>query len=109
MTMRLTAAALLAVIALTTPLAAQSPTNSPLARREDLEAILARSGKQKLNDRDRKMIESRLQDGDFQNGDRLVIRVRGDSSIADTFAVRVGQILTLPDMPPLELKGVLRS
>jgi hypothetical protein len=90
-------------------LAAQSPTNSPLATRDELEAILARSGKAKLSDKDRTMVESRLRDGDFQNGDRLIVRIRGDSALSDTFAVRVGQVVTLPDMPPLELKGVLRS
>jgi hypothetical protein len=105
---------LLAVLALSLvldagTLAAQSPTNSPLATRDDLEAILARSGKAKLSDKDRSLIENRLKEGDFQNGDRLIVRVRGDSSLSDTFAVRVGQIVNLPDMPPLELRGVLRS
>lgn len=113
MTLRLAAlvAAILLVSSTVGPkhLAAQSPTNSPLASREDLEAIVARSGKTKLSDRDRKLVEARLQDGDFQNGDRLFIRVRGDSSLSDTFAVRVGQVLPLPDMPPLEMRGVLRS
>lgn len=100
---------LLSSMGASTSLKAQSPTNSPLASRQDLEAIVARSGKAKLSDRDRKLVESRLKDGDFQNGDRLFIRVRGDSSLSDTFAVRQGQVLPLPDMPALDLKGVLRS
>lgn len=102
---------LLAVMLTALPgsLDAQSPTNSPLATREDLQAILARTGKAKLSESNRKLVEARLREGDFQNGDRIYVRVRGDSSLADTFAVRVGQILNLPDMPPLELRGVLRS
>lgn len=103
----LVAASLLAAVA--QPMAAQSPSNNPLATREDLESILARGGKQKLNDRDRRLIEARLRDGDFKNGDRLLVRLMGDSSIADTFAIRTDRTLILPDMPPLDMKGVLRS
>ncbi len=110
--MRLRLAAWMAAILLLSvaaPAVAQSPANNPLATREDLEAVLGRCGKQKLNDRDRQLIETRLRDGDFKNGDRLLVRVRGDSSIADTFAVRTDLTLRLPDMPPLDMKGVLRS
>jgi protein involved in polysaccharide export with SLBB domain len=111
--MNLRLAGVLAVVlstgALSGSLEAQSPTNSPLATREELEAILARSGKAKVSESNRKLVEARLRDGDFQNGDRIYVRVRSDSSLSDTFAVRVGQILNLPDMPPLELRGVLRS
>ncbi|HWA17139.1 MAG TPA: polysaccharide biosynthesis/export family protein [Gemmatimonadales bacterium] len=108
--MRVMLAALVAATLLSGSSAmAQSPANHPLATREDLEAILARSGKQKLGDRDRQFIEARLRDGDFKNGDRLLVRLRGDSAIADTFAIRTDRTLTLPDMPPLDMKGVLRS
>jgi hypothetical protein len=110
--MRLRLAALVAATVLIggpSSLIAQSPANSPLATREDLEALLASKGKNKLNDRSRALLETRLREGDFQNGDRLLIQVRGDSTVADTFAVRVGQVLNLPNMPPLEMKGVLRS
>lgn len=106
---RLIAVLALSLAANAGTLAAQSPTNSPLATRDELEAIVARTGKAKLSDKDRNLIETRLKEGDFQNGDRLYIRVRGDSGLSDTFAVRVGQIVNLPDMPPLELRGVLRS
>jgi protein involved in polysaccharide export with SLBB domain len=103
----LVAATLLAGMA--QPLQAQSPGNNPLATRDDLEAILARSGKRKVSDRDRQLIDARLREGDFKNGDRLLVRVLGDSSVADTFAVRTDRTLHLPDMPPLDMSGILRS
>jgi hypothetical protein len=55
------------------------------------------------------MLRERLRDGDFQVGDRVVVGVRGDSALTDTFVVRAGQMLELPNIPPISLKGVLRS
>lgn len=95
-------------------LAAQvrAPVNRALATREDLKSALAggQSGKgQKLSDRDRSILRERLERGDFNPGDRLVIRVKGEQALSDTFTVKEGQILALPDMAPLALHGVLRS
>jgi SLBB domain/Polysaccharide biosynthesis/export protein len=89
----------------------QEDANRALATRQSLQALLASgtSGSNKLSDRERKIIEERLVTGDFQIGDRLIIRVLGDSAFRDTLAVRAGQEVALPNMPPLRLAGLLRS
>lgn len=104
--------AALAALLLSSNLAAQirAPLNRALATREDLEAALAGGkGGPKLSDRDRQMLRRRLDEGDFERGDRLVLRVKGQEVLSDTFTVREGQVLSLPDMAPLSLHGVLRS
>jgi hypothetical protein len=90
---------------------AQADPNRALATRQSLQSLLAGGpdGSKKLTDRERKNIEERLATGDFQLGDRLIIRVVGDSAFRDTLAVRTGQEVQLPNMPPLKLAGVLRS
>jgi polysaccharide export outer membrane protein len=86
---------------------AQGLVNRALASREDLEALLAPG--QRLSSRERQVIEHRLRDGDFQPGDRVSVSVRGEQALTDTFTVRAGRLLELPDMAPLPLQGVLRS
>ena len=54
-------------------------------------------------------IRARLRDGDFRVGDRLIISVREEPALSDTFTVRDGFLLKLPDIPAIPLKGVLRS
>ncbi len=54
-------------------------------------------------------IRARLQDGDFRVGDRIVLYVRGDTSLTNTFPVREGVVLKLPNLPDIPLTGVLRS
>lgn len=56
-----------------------------------------------------RLIEARLRDGDFQVGDRILLRVVEDTSLTDTFPVRAGRMLELPLMPEIPLAGVLRS
>ena len=90
----------------------QLPVNRALATREDLEGALAAASQgsgPRLSAQDRQRLERRLQEGDFRAGDRLVVTVQGEKSLSDTFTVRAGQILALPDMAPLSLSGVLRS
>ena len=55
------------------------------------------------------LLRARLRDGDFHAGDRIVLRVRADSAMTDTFVVRAGGMLELPALPPIPLHGVLRS
>jgi protein involved in polysaccharide export with SLBB domain len=88
----------------------QEPVNRALATRGELEGSLA-AGAQgpRISARDRQAIEHRLQEGDFQVGDRLVVKVQGEQALTDTFTVRAGQVMALPDMAPLPLHGVLRS
>ena len=79
----------------------------PLATREELETALRSAGASESAVR----IKSRLTDGDFRRGDRIVLMVQGEPALTDTFVVGTGAELMLP--PPttgtLSLKGVLRS
>ena len=54
-------------------------------------------------------IRARLRDGDFDVGDRILLAVRGDSTIGDTVTVRAGRMIRLANMPDISLQGVLRS
>jgi len=51
----------------------------------------------------------RLANGDFQVGDRLALLVQGEPTLSDTFTVREGQLLRLPNITDLRLHGVLHS
>lgn len=55
------------------------------------------------------LIDKRLRDGDFQVGDRIIMTVRGETELTDTFTVGVARKLELPQVGVLELTGVLRS
>jgi hypothetical protein len=90
------------------------------ASRAELEALaiaaenLASSSHGNAQLREKKRAEAdalraRLRDGDFRVGDRIVLSVRGDSALTDTFTVRPGRILSLPELPQIALQGVLRS
>jgi protein involved in polysaccharide export with SLBB domain len=54
-------------------------------------------------------IRARLADGDLRVGDRLRLRVEGQPSLSDSFAVTEGPALVLPVIGTVDLKGVLRS
>lgn len=54
-------------------------------------------------------LRERLRTGDFQPGDRVVLSVRGDSALSDTFTVRSGRRLALPNIGDVALDGILRS
>jgi protein involved in polysaccharide export with SLBB domain len=55
------------------------------------------------------LLRSRLQKGDFQDGDRIVVKLLGSVTFHDTITVRAGKMLPLPKMADLPLDGVLRS
>lgn len=98
------------LVVVATPAQAQAGPRT-LATRQELEALVASGhpGKGPLAQREREGILTRLNAGDFQPGDRLILRVVGDTSLTDTFTVRAGQEVPLPGLDPLPLKGVLRS
>ena len=79
----------------------------PMATREELETALRSAGASESAAR----MKSRLTEGDFRRGDRIVLMVQGEPALTDTFVVGTGSELMLP--PPttgtLSLKGVLRS
>lgn len=107
---RLSAVILLLATLSTSGAVSQSMATRALANRQDLQDALAAgmSSQGKLTSRERETIETRLAQGDFLDGDRILLTVRGDSALSDTFTVRQGQ-LNLPDLPPLSLHGVLRA
>lgn len=53
--------------------------------------------------------QERLTDGDFLVGDRLALAVAGEPTLTDTFTVREGQVLRLPNLPDIKLHGVLHA
>ena len=62
------------------------------------------------------LLRSRLTRGDFQDGDRIVVKVLGTASMIpgvmppnDTLILRAGKVLQLALMAQLSLEGVLRS
>lgn len=55
------------------------------------------------------LLRNRLEHGDFQDGDRIVVQLLGSVPYNDTITVRAGKMLPLPRMDDLPLEGVLRS
>lgn len=47
--------------------------------------------------------------GEFQVGDRIALSVIGEPTLSDTFPVRAGRILTLPNLRDIPLAGIQRS
>ena len=60
---------------------------------------------------DAQAIRTRLQQGDFQAGDRIVLRITGDPNVKpeDTVTVRPGGVIALNQMGEISVRGVLRS
>lgn len=54
-------------------------------------------------------IRSRLEQGDFRIGDRIILEVEGEPGIPDTVSVEPGPKITLPVFGEIPLAGVLRS
>ena len=55
------------------------------------------------------LLRNRLEHGDFQDGDRIVVQLLGSVPYNDTITVRAGKMLPLPRMDDMPLEGVLRS
>jgi protein involved in polysaccharide export with SLBB domain len=80
---------------------------SAMATRADLEAALREA---KEGSALARVLRQRLTEGDLRAGDRMVLAVEGESALTDTFLVRTGQVLALPQIPnEISVKGVLRS
>lgn len=56
-----------------------------------------------------RMIRARLDSGDFRPGDRVLLIVEGERELSDTFTVGMATELSLPQIPPIPLAGVLRA
>ena len=55
------------------------------------------------------LARQRLTDGDFAPGDRVILSVAGQETLTDTFTVRAGRRLELPQIGDVPLAGVLRD
>jgi|SRR5579862_2600989 len=51
----------------------------------------------------------RLANGDFRVGDRIALAVQGEPTLTDTFTVREGEILRVPNIPDVRLHGLIHS
>ena len=52
------------------------------------------------------LIQTRLDEGDFRIGDRVILSVQGEWPTPDTFPVEAGPGITLPVMGRISLRGV---
>jgi protein involved in polysaccharide export with SLBB domain len=60
-------------------------------------------------DREASSVRTRLDEGDFQEGDRVPIIVDGEPELSDTFTVEQGRMLRFGEMGTVDLTGVLRD
>lgn len=105
-------AVVFALSALPAASAAQSGTASTVNPTFETRAQLethAQTAQAEGRDLDARLIRHRLNAGDFQDGDRVFVTVRGPGGFSDTLVVRSGRQLELPQIPPVPLTGVLRS
>jgi protein involved in polysaccharide export with SLBB domain len=77
--------------------------------RRQLEARAAQLERDPRRRAEAAAVRARLRDGDFQVGDAIVLNVVGVTQFSDTFPVRAGRVLQLPEVPPIPLTGVLRA
>lgn len=98
----------------------QSDGSTVHISRDSLMQLLARSEQtassraysEALRERARKeaeLLKARLQEGDFQVGDRIFLQVEQQAELTDTFTVRPGPVLTLPQLREFPLAGLLRA
>jgi protein involved in polysaccharide export with SLBB domain len=95
-------------------LSAQTPAgtaNGTTARFETRQDLQARAGVAAAAGRTGEawLLRSRLERGDFQEGDRVIVELEGSTVTMDTLQVRTGKVLVFPRMGELSLVGVLRS
>ena len=98
------------VACLAAPRAAAQQPSSALATRAALQSELARL--EAGGNRDHAaaaLVRWRLENGDFQQGDRIVVRVDREAQLTDTFTVNAAGEIELPQLGPMPLRGVLRS
>lgn len=105
------------------PLSAQTlgGTSAPLyATREGLQDLLRQyeeaagsgaysSDYRALANQEADLIRSRLEEGDFQVGDKILLQVLGQETLTDTFTVATGRVIHLPNIGEIPLRGKLRS
>ena len=80
-----------------------------LATRAQLRDGLARLERDSRSRGEVTLVRSRLETGDFQEGDRILVHVEGEQQLSDTFTVGFGPELRFPQLGAVSLAGVLRS
>ena len=94
---------------------AQTVTDSllrrPLAPRDALTSLAAALERLPADSTLAACVRARLRNGDFRPGDLVLLRVQGESTLTDTFAVAPDTALHLPSPTTgaLPLRGVLRA
>ena len=89
--------------------AAQVDVRQAEATRAQLESLYARLSPKERVYAEAVAIKERLDEGDFQTGDRISLVVRGDTALSDTFAVNANRAIELPNIGAVPLQGILRS
>jgi protein involved in polysaccharide export with SLBB domain len=93
------------------PVTAQSRA-SLLTTREELTAEVQKAERREpgsVNASTAAAIRVRLADGDFEPGDRIILRTYTDAVHTDTLVVRAGRTVDIPGAATMSLAGVLRS
>lgn len=81
----------------------------PEATRAELEALWAKLSPEQRTYTEAVALRERLDEGDFQIGDKVVLHVAGDTALSNTFTVNANRGLDLPNIGEVPLKGILRS
>lgn len=111
------------LLAAAAPAPSQQATLDPRraqAARQDLQELLdlyeksaeSRAYSEGLRARSRfeaSLIRERLENGDFQPGERIQLAVEGEPTLGEAFVVTEGPLLRLPLVGEVSLAGVLRS
>ena len=91
-----------------------------VATREELQVALTEADRIATSDgysgafretkqREAALIRERLQEGDFQVGDQIMVSVFGEKETSGVQTVGPGRVLSLPGLPDIPLRGILRS
>jgi len=89
--------------------AAQIDVRQTEATRAQLESLYARLTPKERVYAEAVALKERLDNGDFQVGDRIILIVRNDTALSDTFSVNANRAIDLPNIGAVPLQGVLRS
>jgi len=103
-------ALLITALAVAVPCSAQDGASAPpqYETRSELEAA-EHAAEAQHRTSEAWLLRNRLENGDFQEGDRIVVVIQSAQLQNDTLTVRAGKVLQIPHMGDLPLQGVLRS
>lgn len=89
---------------------ARSALESRAARAESVAALDSEPGTVRAERRaEASVLRARLRDGDFHVGDRITLTVAGEPTLSNTYTVRSGNVLEIPSVGEVSLRGVLRD